>query len=110
MAVSEHFDEPVSVHFATEDETASDENSSADVDYQSGHGVLSWSPGDEAVKTIRIPVFGDTDAELDERFQDNRSSAEGGIGEHDYFDCGPGMNSFGGDGAKQFCFLPARAR
>lgn len=55
-------DVPWSVDFATSDGTAV-----AGSDYQSGSGVLTFSPG-MATQTISVPVFGDFEEEGDETF------------------------------------------
>lgn len=52
-----------SVHYRTEDGTAK-----APRDYEAREGELTFSPGDDRVETIRIPIVDDGRDEQDERF------------------------------------------
>ena len=62
VVVSDHFDRAFSVQFATADETADS------LDYESVSGSLTWNIGDSNVKTVQVPILGDTESELDESF------------------------------------------
>src|SRR5207248_8213668 len=62
--------QPVTVHFATADGTATTANS----DYQATSGDLTFNPGDTS-KTMTVQVNGDTTPEPDESFSVNLSSA-----------------------------------
>jgi Calx-beta domain-containing protein/VCBS repeat protein/FG-GAP repeat protein len=53
----------VSVHFATEDYTAT----VADNDYQATSGTVTFAPG-ETTRTVSVPIIGDRDAEYYEAF------------------------------------------
>ncbi|QDV24951.1 Calx-beta domain-containing protein [Aureliella helgolandensis] len=75
VSISSHFNEPVSVDYSTQDESAT----AAEGDYVATSGTLLWNPGDDAMQTIRVPVLGDTLAELDEAFQLSLSNATGAI-------------------------------
>jgi ELWxxDGT repeat protein len=54
---------PISVDFWTADDIAT----LADGDYVETTGTLNWAAGDNAVRTVTVPVLGDTIAEGDER-------------------------------------------
>lgn len=69
IAVSEHFNEPLTVDYATIDRTALDENGDGEQDYESTSGSVTFQPGEATSQTIRVAIFGDTLAELDEEFE-----------------------------------------
>jgi Calx-beta domain len=62
---------PVTVDFATSDETAT-----APSDYAATNGTLTFAPG-ETAKTVTVQVNGDTDKESDETFNVNLANATG---------------------------------
>ena len=62
VTLSGTISQPVTVNYATADDTAR-----AGSDYTASRGSLTFAPG-ETLKTVVIPVQGDTDAEPDERF------------------------------------------
>jgi chitinase len=57
------YDQPVSVNYATADNTAT----AASGDYRATSGALTFAPG-ETTKTIAVEVFGDTAVEFEETF------------------------------------------
>jgi Calx-beta domain len=63
VSLSAAYDQPVTVHYATADGTAT----AADGDYVSQSGTLTFAPG-ETAKTITIVVKGDKKVESDETF------------------------------------------
>jgi hypothetical protein len=65
---------PVSVNFATADNTAI-----AGSDYTATSGTLTFGPGDSTPQTISVPVNGDILDEYDEQFYVNLSSAVHGV-------------------------------
>ena len=67
---------PVSIHYATADGTAQDEN--GDGDYQSAGGTLTFLPGGDLTQTITVAVNGDTVLEPDETFQVVLSNLQAG--------------------------------
>lgn len=68
----------VSVDYRTVDDTARVTNG----DYTAVSGTLTWPAGDNAVKTIHVPVHGDSDVEGDERFSLLLSNAVHGVIRH----------------------------
>jgi hypothetical protein len=66
-------DGAVGVSYATSDGTAGQPG-----DYTSTSGTLSWTNGDNAPKTISVPIIDDEDDEGDESFMLTISSATGG--------------------------------
>ncbi|HBE70076.1 MAG TPA: hypothetical protein DDW52_18165 [Planctomycetaceae bacterium] len=75
VAVSDFFNESVAVSFTTEDDTAT----TTDGDYEATAGTLTWIPGEAAVQTIRVQVFGDTQPEFNESFKLVLDSATGAL-------------------------------
>jgi uncharacterized delta-60 repeat protein len=71
VSLDETLPNPVTVHYATADGTAT-----SPADYASQAGTLTYSPGDTD-KTITVPVNGDTTFEANETFTVNLSNASG---------------------------------
>jgi hypothetical protein len=70
VSLSTASEKPISVNYATANGTAT----TADHDYQSQSGTLTFAPG-ETSKTISIVIYGDTKKEADETFSVNLSGA-----------------------------------
>jgi hypothetical protein len=64
---------PVSVSYATQDGTAQ-----AGGDFTAASGTISWADGDSTVKTITVPIIGDTVYEPSEQFSVQLGSPTGG--------------------------------
>jgi hypothetical protein len=63
VRLSAAYDEPVTVRYTTQDDTAT-----AGSDYEARSGTLTFAPG-ETTQTVRIAIFGDNTAEADEYFR-----------------------------------------
>jgi hypothetical protein len=65
----------VTIHYAT----ASGSATTADGDYQSAAGTLTFDPGDSLAKTFSVPVNGDRRGETNETFTAYLTSATGAV-------------------------------
>jgi hypothetical protein len=72
-AVSGPCPEPVSLHFATANGSAT-----APADYGASAGTLTFGPGEDT-KTVTVPIVNDSIAEGDENFFVDLSDARGGV-------------------------------
>ncbi len=78
VTLSHSFTHPVSINFATADDTGGANPATAGSDYTPTSGTLTFNPG-EVVKTVSVPVLADADAtETNETFLVNISGATGG--------------------------------
>jgi hypothetical protein len=75
VTLSSNPTEPVTVSYTTADGSAT----TADGDYQSRAGTLTFNPGDPLTQTVAVPVQGDRRGELNETFFVNLTSATAAV-------------------------------